>query len=274
MKKSLTIIFVFLIVALHGQKSTYLKYLIQPDSNGKAYFFNFRAQYLYVTPDKPFRRGGMTFNFAFNLARFFSKKFILGITCDTRFAFAGQIRQHFSFPFIEDFNNNFIPTQSTLKDSATADVLYRAINNEGIIIKGNHPLYFGVCFSPFPQKYGGFIIEFKRGGSSYPFYGDYDGKAINDNGENSPAMLITKNNYSFDLSFVPYLFFRSGRPHPFNSKLRDFHKFIVVTLTYEKFSLKNSTFNGRPLSNMVTQDFIARYSDKYYFGIKVGIGIN
>ncbi len=281
MTKTLTILLLLFVITVNGQSSDttkrnrkYVDYLFTPDENTQSALVNFRAQYLYVQPDKPFRRGGLNFNFGLNLARFFSKKIILGVCLDTRFIFAGQTRQNFSQQFVSDFNCSQINSNPTLRDTVRSQVLYDAINSNGVTIKGNHPLYFGISFSPFPQKYGGILIEFKRGGSSYLFFGNYNAKLLSDHDENEAAMLLTYNNLAIDITFTPYKFFSSKRVGFDNSKVKDFYKFIVISLCCEKFSLKNAKFSGQPLSAMVSQDFISKYSDKYYFGIKLGIGIN
>ena len=94
----------------------------------------------------------MHLNLGFNIARFFSKKFILGVSTDFKI-FPGYTKQYFSNQFIQDFNSNYIQIYDNELDSARAEVLYKTVNKiDNYRIKGNIILDFGFSFSPFPQK--------------------------------------------------------------------------------------------------------------------------
>jgi len=256
-------------------KSKYLTYLFLPDSNTKTSLFNIRYQYLYLQRDLPFRRGGTCFNFGINLARFFSKKFILGLSIDGRLFFNGLTKQHFSNEFIKDFNDNYISEYSSYKDSLTASVLHDGINkNNDIYIRGSYPWFYCISFSPFPDKWGGFLLEIKKGGAAYTFYGKYDAKYLSPYQENDPIFLLTNNIISFELSSKPSKFFNSKVTRFVEiSKPKDFFNLLVISLYYERFSLIDSKFNGQSLSTMVDQKFITKYSNQNYFGVKIGFGL-
>lgn len=257
------------------KKSNYLSYLFIPDSNTQASLFNIRYQYLYIPQDKPFRRGGTCFNFGINLARFFTKKIILGLSIDGRLFFNGRTKQHFSKEFINDFNNNYISEYSNYTDSLRGSVLRDGINGTNqTYVRGSFPWYYGITFSPFPQKWGGFLLEVKKGGSVYDFYGEYDAKTLDPHKENQAVGLTTNDNISVELSFKPYKFFTSKITRFLDiNKPKDIFNFLIVSLYYERFSLVGSKFNGQDLNTMVDQKFITKYSNQNYFGVKLGLGL-
>lgn len=257
------------------KNSKYLSYLIIPDSNTQAALFNIRYQYLYIPKDKPFRRGGISWNIGINLARFFTKKIILGLSVDTRFFFAGQTKQHFTNEFKNDFNSEFRTEYPTYKDSLRASVLYDGINgNNGVYVKGSFPGYYGISFSPFPQKWGGIMLEVKRGGTFFDFFGKYDAKTLDPHGENGPVNISTNKNLAIELSFKPNKFIKPNSGCLDNiKKPKDYLDLLVISLYYEQFSLVNAKFNGQNLNTMVSNKFIEKYSNRNYFGIKLGFGI-
>jgi hypothetical protein len=252
-------------------RKSYLDFL-EYDSTCRTNLLNFSFQYNYFQKNKPFRRGGLGFELGLNLARFFSKKIIFGICLDSRL-FESHVSQNFDTQFQSDFNNNFISSQPTQADTLVSKVLYNTINNNGIKIRGDHHLFYGVSFSPFPDRFGGLLLEFKTGGSSYLFYGNYDAAALNKDHDNIPVMLITRKNSLYQLSFNPYKFFRSKETNVYASEPYEFYKFFVISLCYEKFSLEHSTLNNLLLTNFIQQNFISKYSNQYYIGIKIGLGI-
>lgn len=283
------LIFFLLLVSLQGHaqknedvyvapfitKSKYLSYLLIPDSNTQAGLLNIRYQYVYMPKDQPFRRGGTCWNIGINLARFFTKQVILGVHVDGRFFFAGFTKQHFSKEFRDDFNAAFKTEYATYKDSLRASVLYDGINGtNGAFVQGSFPGYYGITFSPFPQKWGGVMLEVKRGGMITDFYGNYDAKLLDPNGDSSPVNFGTYRNVAFELSFKPNKFTKPHKGVIANiHKPKDFLDLLVIGLYYERFSLVDASFNGQYLNTMVSDAFIAKYSNKNYFGIKVGVGI-
>jgi hypothetical protein len=153
--------------------------------------------------------------------------------------------------------------------------LYNGINgSENYFVNGSFPAYYGFSFSPFPQQYGGFLLEVKYGGSSFIFYGDYSAKQLSKYGEEEELLFNTRKNLSIELSFKPCkLFSRKILPLMYVKNAKDLLNFIVISFYYERFSMKGATFNNQPLSNFVAQNFIDKYSNRNYFGIKLGIGV-
>jgi hypothetical protein len=282
--KQLLIIIVFLSLEVHAQisneerdnpivyKNEYLKYLVIPDSNTRASLMNVSYQYLYLPKSNAFRTGGMHINIGLNIARFFTRKFIFGISYDLK-QFVGFTNQHFSQNFLSDFNSNFIPIYSNGKDSTIGYTLKDAINNKDMFgIQGNTFENFGISISIFPQKFGGFLIALKKGNRLFPFFGANNSKLL-DEGDGGYLYLAIKNCYSMEVSFKPYRFFNYERIVLNNLKFKDLYKFIVVTLYCEQLTLQNSTFYRMPINHFVNQSFISKYSNIKNFGLKIGLAL-
>ncbi|MFI5148920.1 MAG: hypothetical protein ACHQRM_04250 [Bacteroidia bacterium] len=133
----------------------FLNYIFIPDSNTHASLFNLRWQYMYLPQTFPFRRGGMDMTIGLNLGRLFTRKFILGVFVDTRLFLSGRTKQYFSQGFVNDFNASYQTRYSSANDSLRAHVFHDGINNQnGVYLQGNFPSFYGISFSPFPDKWG------------------------------------------------------------------------------------------------------------------------
>ena len=255
------------------EKQKYSNYLIVADSSTQSGLLNLRFNYLYIPPNNPFRRGGFSFELGLNLARFFSKKFILSVSYETKLAFVGFTRQHFSQTFINDFNNSYISEYPNAKDSLRASVFHDGINGvNDCYVKGSFPGYLGIAFSPFPQKWGGFLLTLKKGGASYTFYGKYDAKSLDPHQDNTLAYMSTSNNIAVELSFKPYKFSAKRNFTPFIEEKFNILNFLIVSFYYERFSFNGAIFNGQDINTMVRLDFISKYSNQNYFGVKLCFG--
>lgn len=253
-------------------KDNYLHYLLISNENTKAALVNFNIQYLYMPKVEALATGGLHINIGVNLARFFTRKFILGVSADVKF-FLGYTQQPLPKEFVDDFNKNFIYSHPSKKDSARAYTLKEAINHtNGYGIKGNNFGNYGISFSPFPDRWGAFLLQVKYGYRNFPFLGPL----ISDvqNPDVSPYFhLILKDIYTVELSFKPYKFFNSKFHTPNELRLKNIYKHILISLYYERLNFKNATFNNTPLTKYVDQSFINKYSGINQFGIKLGLGI-
>ncbi len=254
-------------------KSSYLDFLFNGDTTVSAPLFYGRDQYLYVPSHHPFRHGGVSVLFGINLARFVSKKMIIGICFDFKL-YSLIPQQNFTEEFRSDFNKGFNTTYANAVDSLRASILHDGINGEnGVFLRGDQPGYIGISFSPFPKKWGGFLLEVKTGRATFNFYGQYDGKRLSENRENEPVSFKTGRNLLMELSFKPYKFFNSENTSLIGiRKPKDFLKFVVITVYYEKFTLDGALFGDRDLNSMVSQEFIDKYSNRDYWGIRFGFG--
>jgi hypothetical protein len=258
-------------VAPFIRNSKYLRYLFIADSNNNASLFSIGCQYLYVPQSNTFTTGGAHWNVGLNIARFFTKKIILGVCYDLK-EFDGFTQQHFSKSFVNDFNANFIPSYSNGMDSLRAYTLKNVVNGySGYGINGNTFENIGISFSPFPQKYGGILIQIKRGNRVMPVWGPKTDKLSVT--EDDYAFLTLGHCYSVDVCFTPYKFFTTKRIKLFDQRVKDFYKFFVVSLYYERLTLQYADFNGVALNKIVSDQFVSKYSNDNHFGIKVGVAL-
>ena len=251
-------------------KNKYMRYLLVPDSNTHTGFFNFNYSYLYMPNNNSFRTNGTHLNLGINIARFFTKKIILGVCLD--FKILGSLsKQHFSSEFKNDFNLNFKQSYDNENDSLHGFALKSIINqNDKTCANSNKFENIGIEFSPFPHKYGGVVIQVKSGFREFRTSAYGYNLSTTDDGN---IYLVMHKCLSFNLMFNPYLFFNKKNVDFINTKPKDFFKFIIVSLYFEKLNLNNAAFGGVPLEKIVNQDFINKYSNIYNFGFKVGFGL-
>ncbi|MFI5148919.1 MAG: hypothetical protein ACHQRM_04245 [Bacteroidia bacterium] len=118
------------------------------------------------------------------------------------------------------------------------------------------------------------MLEVKKGGATYDFFGNYNANRLNGGLDNNPLYLGTENEVEIELSFNPYKFFHCGRILLMDQKLLpQIYKFITVSFCYEQFTLKNASFSGQQLNTIVSKAFISKYSNQNYFGMKLGLGL-
>jgi hypothetical protein len=253
-------------------KHKYQKFLFIPDSSTQASLMSVSYQYLYIPQTQALRAGGTSLNVGLNLARFFSNKFILGICYDLK-DFSGSTNQRISKDFVNSFNSAFKSSTASVADSASAYTLRGGLNGTpGYGIHGNTFQNFGVSFSPFPQKYGGVLVQMKIGYRIFPFSSAYPSQLLNSRGDEFVYLQLNKC-YSVDICFKPYKFFRSGRVVLNHLKVQEIYKFIVCSLYYEQLNFNAATFNGMPISQMVGHEFISKYSKVNNFGVKFGFAL-
>lgn len=249
-------------------------FLFPGDGSDEASLMNVSYRYLYTPKSISFASKGTHLTVGLNLARFFSKKIIFGVCYDLK-QFKGFTKQHFSQNFIDDFNSNFIPTYANAKDSSRAYTLRDAINGtSGAKIVGNTFQNIGISFSPFPQKYGGFLLELKTGDRVFPIFGEYIKKYFTKD-DGGYAFLQLNNAYSIELSFKPYKFFDSERMYLSTKppKFKDLLKVITIGFYYEKLTFNGATFNGVAIDQIQSANFIAKYDNITNWGIKIGVAL-
>lgn len=252
-------------------KNSNLEYFFVTDSTASASPFSFKYMYGYQFPNGFFRTGGTSVEGGLNLARLFTKKIILGFGLEYKYSlYKGA--QSLTQELKDEFNANYTPNWTNRFDSIRSATLHGAINGiDSNYIQGTNYFAWSINFSPFPDRFGGVLLQYKFGNSSIAMAGPssayYDGRE-------KPRMKIRKvRNQTLELSFHPYKFFTNKRTSLKDMKVNHFYKTIVVSVYGKKTSLNNSTFGVDPLSKYVKQDFIDQYNDVYSFGVKVGIGI-
>jgi hypothetical protein len=217
-----------------------------------------------------FSTNGTHISLGFNVARFFTKKMILGVCFDLKF-FSGLKKQNFKTEFTTDFNSNFNYNYSNENDSLHGFALKSIINeNDKTYAYSNRFQNIGIEFSPFPNKYGGIVLQIKSGFREYRTAAS--GYNLSDT-DNRNTYLLMRKCLSFNLLFNPYLFFTTKRNNFINPKPKDFFKYILVSLYCEKLNLDDATYGGVAIQKLVNQNFIDKYSSKYNFGVKLGFGL-
>ena len=257
------------------ERHNYLAFLTTHTEDTKACLFNESIQYLYVPNTGGFRDGGVSITVGLNLARFFTRKIILGICFDFK-EMAYLPTQTFSKGFVNDFNSAYIPAQRNNRDSAVAQTLKDDINSTaGSKIRGTIVNSIGVSFSPFPQSFGAIQLQIRKGQQSFTCYSNYGTRIITEYSSNNNILdLILNNNYYAVLSCKPYRFFHSENIYDVPEKWTEFYKFISVSLYYERLSFAGATLEGLPLSSILGQSFLSKYSVVNNFGVRVGFSLN
>jgi hypothetical protein len=241
---------------------------MEPDESSQNYLFNYSYEYLYLLKFNSFRSGGFHVNFGLNVARFFSRKIIIGICLDEKFLY-GFTHQNLSSAFVNDFNSNFIGTYSNSTDSARAYTIRDGIYGTKLI-NGCFLNSAGIMISIFPQKYGGFALQIKRGSRGFPVFGTLDNMYLQ-NGSQDQIMLTFKRTYVAELSFKPLAFFRNCYLQSENKY--KFLDFIVVSLYYERLNFKKAEFDTMKFTNMVNDPFFTKNGIDNRFGFNIGFAI-
>jgi hypothetical protein len=245
---------------------------IKSDSTCLASFISFKFQYLYQFSNGFYKIGGTHSDLGINLARFFTKKIILGVGFEYKFIpFRGK--QKLASGFIDNFNANYIPVLSDKYDSIRSLTLHGAINNiNGYKSGGSTFSSFSINFSPFPDRFGGILLQFKMGYLSVPIYGPLSD--IYEENTNIPTLnFAVRKNFVVELSFCPYKFFKSHRLKIVGGSIKDWYKFLIISFYANYFSLQNATVGGEKLSKFTGEAFTDNYKSLHNFGIKFGVGI-
>jgi hypothetical protein len=251
----------------------YFNRVIYPNEDSKNYLVTFNYQYMLSPIGKTFGTQGMVPNFGLNLARFFSHKIVLGLTLDIKLI-KGFSNKKLSKEFISDFNSAFNTQYENPTDSVNAFIIKTCINDgPGRFFSGNTLSNIGIMFSLFPQKYGGILVQIKKGYREPNVRGTLGIKEI-ENGERESVPLIFSDNWSFELTLKPMAFFQDTYIKPedrFDNEA--FGNRFIVTLFYERLNFQSATFNGTNISKMVSPEFMNKYRVDNRFGIKLGFGI-
>jgi hypothetical protein len=199
-----------------------------------------------------------------NVGRLFSKKIVLAITVELK-AWKGLWPVYFSRNFIEDFNNNFQNNLVDQKDSARAEAVKELLNGSSqYSARGTFYSTYAIAFSPFPNKYGGFMLIVKEGGIGIPVHGTY-GTIFNPNGPDWTGIGVP-GKFCFELVCKPLTFFKNI-PKDKRGGL------FQVSIFYERISWKEANFDGLPFKSFMTSTFLNKYAlqDNIGFTVKFGL---
>jgi hypothetical protein len=245
------------------------------EKNPQASPFLLHYHYLNEPWGKGFRTGGMQLSLGFNPVCFFSNKFVLGFCFDLK-GIKGFSNQQFGSSFRDEFNADFIGVYTDPSDSAKAHTVQTAISTNKFT--GNYSGSIGIVISPFPQKYGGFLLAVKKGYRSYPIYGTYGNKYIA-GGEADMVVLDVKQVYSAELLMKPYTFYRHGSLNFYDEYIGFSEgeinplQFLTVGFFAERLDLGKASFDKMAFSNMAGSAFMNKYGISWRYGFKIGLSL-
>jgi hypothetical protein len=241
----------------------------------KSRYLTYQFGYLNSPIGKTFQEKGCMSNLGFNVARFFSYTTVLGVAADIKLI-PGFGNPRLSSDFINDFNDNFSP-QGTKLDSANADVVKINVNSygpHGYGFRGNIMLYYGIMFSLFPNRAGGFMVQLKTGMLGFDAHqAVFENTAVpNISGDDKYPFNITRN-WKFELTFKPAAFFRDTYIDTEYKHGGDFANAFSLTLFYERVNFATAEFNGTKFSSFLSNDFMRKYAFDNRFGFKIGFSL-
>jgi hypothetical protein len=166
-----------------------LKDFFKADSTEQCRFLNGSIHYNYSPEPGDFYIGGLFLHGGVNIARFFSKNMILGICADFK-PFKGTNYWKPNASFQSDFLQSYTPDLTSTETAARSEMIRNAVlGTENKQFQGNYFGNIGIQFSPFPQQWGAWMLEVKRGYRSFPIYGYLDDPNIENYGSDFACLL-------------------------------------------------------------------------------------
>lgn len=206
---------------------------------------------------------GLQFGLGINLARFFTKKIVLGFFGEMSFASSFSTNNKYDY-LTKNINENIIYNQTNYVDSVKALFLSNAYNKEQF--NGCYRSDFGFAFSPFPDKYGEFILIISKGKSLFNFYGKYDHPILPKDGGYSQNIEIPTI-FKAILMFKPLTLTKIKE----SNFLKDH---IQVGFYFQKTSLQDATLTYSPISTYLKPEFFTgNRKSEIQIGLRVGVGI-
>ena len=206
-----------------------------------------------------------------NIPGIFNKDFVFGPVLDFRLAKRLGVNKGYR-KIRDDVNRYIITDYDNPQDSSIAGLLLKAFNPSHISsFTGNYFDNYGLMFSPFPHKYGGIMLQVKKGKNDFPIDGAFEHPFLN-TGTLNYIYLRIPTEYCVQLTFKPLGFSKERLSES------DYFEFLwednfFVSLFYKKVSLSDASIYGRPLNNFFHEDFLEKYSSEHQFGIKISVGI-
>lgn len=200
---------------------------------------------------------GTHFGLALNLARFFSKKYVLAAQVEMK-AWKGLWSTDFTQGFRDDFDAGFENNLSDEKDAARAQALKDGVDgSKQFFTRGSYYSSIGILISPFPRDYGGIALLIRKPSFSMPFHGTF-GSIFNPNGADWTD-IGPRSRFGLELSFKPLLFFKKYVN-------RRAVGLISWAIFYEEYDWRHASFDGLALSQFMKADFLNKYAIQRHFG--------
>lgn len=245
----------------------YINFL-STDEKSQTHLFTVGVKYQAMVYSPSFSSNGHYVYAGLNLARFFSRKFVVGMSVDLR-PLVGFLYRQPSPGFVNDFNNNFNTSFESQQDSATAYLLKKYLSDRQIW--GCSFASYGVMFSLFPNRYGGVLLSAKHGIVNYRLSNVYGNKFVN-NGE-ADNLYFGFYYGQCELTFKPYALFKNSYFNFDDESGAGILKAITVSVFYEQMRIRGAKINGVNWDRIVNASFMSKYGVSQRFGLSLGIGI-
>ncbi|HTA82185.1 MAG TPA: hypothetical protein VK783_04605 [Bacteroidia bacterium] len=213
---------------------------------------------------------GTHLQFGFNLARFVSHKVIFGAFIDFRgFRIFSSTQYSKLTPAI---NSNIILNQNNPYDSTRANFLSTAYNNSSStqVFSGSYYDTYGIFFSPFPRKYGCFMLQAAMGSYDFAIGGAYTNKYLGGGDNPDNIDLVIPITYTFRLTFKPFSFIKNTKEE---SLMWWLGNFVFLSYYYEQISFQKGTLDGVSLTKYLMPAFFNQYGTATHMGFTISFGI-
>ncbi len=209
-----------------------------------------------------------------NLLYPLKKQFLFGIVVDYRAMKMMGTNRHFK-QLTTDINHFLISDFDNPLDSTVSFFISQAFNNDGginsgktIVFWGSYLFHYGFMISPYPNKYGGLMLQIKRGVYIFPIYGSYGNPNFH-NGENENITLGIPTTLHLQLTCKPLTFFKKRK----DNYKSPFRNHLLVSVFYEEISLRKARIDSKPWDKYFDPKFFEKNDNNWHFGLKISYGI-
>ncbi len=205
---------------------------------------------------------GLQLGLGINLARFFTKKIVLGIYYESSISSDFSTNNQYSY-LTDAITSNIELNQIDPNDHVRAYFINNAYTKNQF--SGCYKQTYGIAFSPFPDKYGEVILLLTKGNNKYFFSGENDNPNF--------TFPTYSNHIEVPIEFKASLMFK-----PFTlTKMKDknlmkdhFHLGFYV----QQSKFQNARLAEKEISNFLKPEFFeGNRKSEIQFGIRLGIGI-
>lgn len=255
--------FLFLVIAFFLAFTNTLIFSQKKDSTEitRPYFF-LSANFEGNITGKVMPSSGLQVGFGINLARFFTKKFVLGLYYESSLGQNLSTNNRFSY-LSPDIVSNIKLDHVENHDSLYSEFLLNAYTKNQF--KGCYKQTYGLAFSPFPDKYGEIILFITKGISQYFFDGKNEN--LNYNVSNYSGFMNIPTDFKATLMFKPLTLTKMKN----KNYLKDHLHFGFYI---QKTSFKNATIFEQSIRQYLKPTFFTgNKKSEIQFGMRLGIGI-
>lgn len=247
---------------IRDKSENYWNFLRYPSEDSHTYLLTMNYGFMISPIGKTISNQGLVMNFGINLARFFSNKILLGVAGDLKIS-GGYLIKQGDAKFLNDLVTSSPRQFDNSLDSANASIVMNALTKSAENpITGSRCYNIGIMFSPFPDKFGGIMVQVRRGSKIYKIDAGSNPFVNGDNG-----YLEVSNNWIYEITFKPWTFKSEKFP-----STKKFKTSITASVHYERVNFGSAKFNGTSINKMYSYDFIDKYQFDHRIGFKIGLG--